>query len=310
MTWSQLKDQLKGAPDLPKIDGVVYDPVLSPNEDISKVFKTRSDTDIVPDYELMGIKGKSSSGKTRLALSLSKCCAGLIEKEVTKDEAKVLIDLLGSGLLPDVTPIWVLGTEESTQKELYAIESKDYYSNTDIKYVEVCEFTDGKIDHLKTFNNFMKFMKRFAVNTPKGTIVIDGFSSILYCMHEIIRRDIMSIPEFKKEQGVPAKYWFWRNTNCEIIMLMLRRIPMHKILTYKITKGRETEDEIEWKTRWHEDTNKHLSDTIIENSLIEKNNTANFISKFEKCRNKKSLIHKEFSNLNGTKLLYEVFSRK
>lgn len=310
-SWNDLKNNIKTnttSKDM-KIDGVLYDPEISSEEKLDDIFSKRDDNKKIHDYELYGIKGRSSSGKTRTALSFAKCVDELIYKEINKPEAKYVLDLISNGSIPQFSPVYIMGTEESTQKEIYAVSNVDYYSNTDIRFLEINEYTDGLLDHKKTYNNFLKNLKRFLVNKPKGTLVIDSFSFILYCMHEIIRREVMAIPELKKEQGVPAKYWFWRNTNCEMIMLLLRRLPMHKVLTYKITKGREIEDEIEWKTRWHEDTNYHLSDTVVENTLRELNNEAYFTSKIEKCRNNKSLIHKEFKNLNGSKLIYEMYKK-
>lgn len=314
--WEDAKSKIRGedadSNKKPKEEmesiGVIENPKYDP--EFAKKFKSSKDlANKPPNYELVALTGKSFSGKTRLALSVARVVKELdtLKQDMAESDANVLYKLLDSNIIPAVTPIYVLGTEESTAGELYGRSSANYYESFDIKFIELAKFDGSTYDYIGTYNEFLAALQYFVESKVTGTIVIDSMSPILQAMHYIMRTKIMKISPMAREQGVPARYWFWRNQQMESAMLCLRHLAMHKIVTYKMAKGYQADEdsEVEYKIRWHEDTNYHLSNTRIDMEIGKLGNQ--FIAKFDKCRNKPMLFNKEFKNLNASKMFLEIY---
>jgi len=273
-------------------------------ETIDSMFVSSKKVEKFDNYEFIALTGKSFTGKTRLALSCSKMTKELYKNELEPNEVKEMDRIFDK--IPDASKVYVIGLEESTGDELFSSKNSDYYSNVDIKFKEITEYNgNGAIyDYIETYNNFLKYLKYIQSSGLKDiTLVIDSMSPILQAMHYILRTKIMKIDPMNKEQGVPQRYWFWRNQQMESIMLLLKSLKMHKILTFKTAKS----DSEDFVVRWHEETNYHLSKTRIDMSILTQNNKSIFISTFDKCRNNPSLYGKTFHNLNGCRMFLNIY---
>lgn len=280
-------------------------------EDIDKMFISSQEmmkNKSYSNYEFISLTGKSFCGKTRLALSTSKMIPDLYKLELDKQDVLKMDKIFNK--IPPANKIYVLGLEESTEDELFSSRGIDYYSNVDIKYKEMLAYNGNgsAYDYIETYNNFMRFIKSFQKSEIKDvTLVIDSMTPVLQAMHYILRAKIMKIDPMSKEQGVPQKYWFWRNQQMEGIMLMLKSMKVHKILTYKTAKGFKDDDEQKFIVKWHEETNYHISKTRVDLSILSQNNNIIYNSVFDKCRNNPSLYEKTFQNMNGCKMFLNIY---
>jgi hypothetical protein len=259
---------------------------------------------------VMMLKGHSFSGKTFTGLTASH----LTEKHIRNDFKalpKPKLDYFISEVKKYIpfTPVWVLGTEASTYECLTSNDNEEYFKHADIRYVELTKRGSGTslIDQIATYKNFLIAMYSLS-NETRGTIFLDSNSSILAAQHEVVRRLIHKIPSLKKEQGIPTRYWFWRNVEQEGIMFFGRLTPINFIFTVKIiTQSLESGEDIE-KIRYHEETNRHLSSIIIRNEQI--GNSDKFRSTIEKCRPNKRLQNKTYQNMTLPLFMYNLINTK
>lgn len=308
--WKSVKNQVETSKKDEEMSIVGL--VEKPEEDPNFLQSFKSSKQSIDNYEHIALTGKSFSGKTRLALSFARVVDDLITKDLPPAEATQLIELIKSKKIPSIQPVYVIGTEESVGDELNSVSNLDYYSNVDIKYLEISEYNGGTYDYVGTYNKFLKCIGSFK-NMEGGTLIIDSSSPIIQAMHYIMRTKIMKIDPMSKEQGVPMRYWFWRNQQAEQMMLVLKNIRMHKVQTWKIVPGFNKEkgddDDAEPKVRWHEETCYHLSKTRVDQDLKINKKSKEFVSTINKCRNKPSLFGKQFKNLNASKLLLEIYKK-
>jgi len=256
------------------------------------------------------IQGESFTGKTFQALTASHLTQKHIEndyKNLDEDKRDFFKKKLDEYI--PFTPLWVIGTEESTHECLTSSDNYNYFKHADINYVEVLQRGSGLtlIDQMKTYKNFLIALYSLS-NEKRGTIVLDSMSSILSAQHEIIRRIVGKLPSLKKEQGIMPKHWFWRNVEQEGIMFFGRISPMNFIFTIKVIKQAKEGDEDIMKVRWHEETNLHLSSVLMRNERIGKE--ANFRTTIMKCRPNKNLYNKVYRNLTVPALMYNIFTTK
>jgi hypothetical protein len=289
--------------------GVIEKPEFDP--EFAKKFES-TQTAKHTNYELVACVGRSFTGKTRLMCSSARVVAerDTLKYDLVDKDVDIMLALLDKKVLLPPTPIYVIGTEESTADELFGRTSAPYYSNFDIKYLEVAKYDGATYDFIGTYNNFLKAIAYFiGKGDIGGTLVIDSMSTIYSALNYILRTKVMKIPALAKEQGVPSRYWFWRNQQMESIMLALRRIKMHKFTSYKMSKGHKENDdeEPEFKIRWVEESNYHLSNTRIDMDLAKQSKENTYSSTFDKCRNKPSLFHTTNYNMNANKMFLEIY---
>ena len=286
-------------PDRTEIPDKPEDLYISPKE-----WKTKK----VNNKLVMGVLGESFTGKTFTTLTSSH----LTEKHIRHDFSRLPKDKL-EGFIDYVktyipfTPVWVIGTEESTLECLKSEDNKEYFEHSNIHYVEILEKgTSGTslLDHMKTYKNFLIALYALS-NITRGTIIIDSMSTILSAQHEIVRRIIMGVPELKKEQGILPRHWFWRNAEQEGIMFFGRVIKCNFIYTAKVLQQNRAGGETVEKIRYHEETNKHLSSIILRNKKMDKK--ATFTSQIEKCRPNIKLYNKVYKNLTLPKFMYNLY---
>jgi len=259
---------------------------------------------------VMGILGESFSGKTFTSLSISHLTEKYIRhdfKGLNDEEIEYFIKEL-KRYIP-FTPVWVIGTEESTYECLTSDDNEEYFKHANINYVEVLAKGSGLtlIDQIKTYKNFLIALYSLA-NIKRGTIIIDSSSGILSAQHEIVRRIIGKLPNLKKEQGILPRHWFWRNVEREGIMYYGRLMPVNFIFTIKIImQSVENERDFE-KIKWWEETDRHLSSIIIKNQRIGKE--AKFTSFIDKCRINTSLYGKSYSNMTLPMFMWNLINAK
>ncbi len=254
--------------------------------------------------------GQSDSGKTTLVNTVSH----LTPKHI-KNDFKGLNDkqmeffLQGLKNYIPFTPVWVIGTEESTYECLTSDDNEEYFEHANINYIEVLSKGSGLtlLDQFRTYKNFLIALYALS-NLKKGTIILDSSSGVLSAQHEIIRRIIGKLPSLKKEQGILPRHWFWRNVEREGIMYFGRIMPVHFLFTIKvIMQSIEGKKDLE-KIRWWEETDRHLSSIIIKNKRIGKQ--ANFNSTIEKCRVNSSLYGKTYKNLTMPLFMWNLINAK
>ena len=259
---------------------------------------------------VMAILGESFTGKTFNALSSSH----LTPKHI-KNDFKALDDkqtehfLQGLKRYIPFTPVWVLGTEESTYECLTSDDNEEYFEHANINYIELLERGSGLtlLDQIKTYKNFLIAIHTLS-NLKRGTVVLDSSSGILSAQHEVVRRIIGKLPSLAKSQGILPRHWFWRNVEREGIMFWGRIMPIHFIFTIKIImQANEGKEDIE-KIRWWEETDRHLSSIIIKNKRIGKQ--ANFNSTIEKCRINTTLYGKTYKNLTMPLFMWNLINAK
>jgi len=246
--------------------------------------------------------GNTGSGKSRFALSTVR----LNPKDVQEDIE--LWDLPGeihdhctetvlagfeSGAIVRGTPIIFIGTEESVEDCIWGEDQWDMVAehvDHDILYTEVYRKYKGgpnrgemdTIASLKAFNRAWSILLRDAEDGKfdgGGTIVIDSATSILKWSNDYLRRKIHGKTEEDKEQGIPARYWMWRNWKMESMMLALRSMIPNTITTWKV--GKDKEGDFTDQADWHKGTSDHHSNTIFEHPLHDRDL---FTAKVEKCR--------------------------
>ncbi len=259
---------------------------------------------------VMGILGQSFTGKTFIALSASH----LTEKYIRHDFKALSpqeLEYYVKGLKRYIpfTPVWVIGTEESTYECLTSDDNAEYFEHANINYVEVLAKGSGLtlLDQIRTYKNFLIAIHALS-NLKRGTVILDSSSGILSAQHEVVRRIIGKLPSLKKEQGILPRHWFWRNVEREGIMFWGRIMPIHFIFTIKIIiQSKENEKDFE-KIRWWEETDKHLSTVIIKNTRIGKQ--ANFNSYIDKCRTNTTLYGKTYKNLTMPLFMWNLINAK
>lgn len=280
-------------------------------EEIFVMPKQWKDKSKIKRKVVMCIKGQSFSGKTFTALSASHCT----EKHIRHDfkglnEDKLNYFLQGMKRYLPFTPVWVIGTEASTYECLDSDDNEEYFEHADVRYVEVLERGSSGLsllDHIRTYKNFLIALYSLS-NQNRGTIVLDSSSSILTAQHEIVRRVINKIPSLREHQGVPPIKWFWRAVEREGIMYFGRLTPINFIFTIKqVIQSKENEKEF-LKTRWWEETDRHLSSIILQNEQI--GNSDVFRSIVEKCRPNKTLQNKSYQNLTIPMFMYNLINAK
>jgi len=265
---------------------------------------------------VMCIKGQSTSGKTFTALSSSHLTQKHIlhdfsksikNKTISKQELQYFFDELDKYI--PFTPVWVIGTEESTYECLTSDDNAEFFEHADVRYVEVLQKGSGLsfLDHMSTYKNFLIALYSLS-GQKRGTIVIDSSSGVLSAQHEVVRRVIAKIPSLKKEQGIPTRQWFWRNVEREGMMFYGRITPVNFIFTIKqVMKSRENQPDF-LATDWWERTDRHLSSIIIQNEQL--GNTNKFRSTIEKCRPNSRFLNKSYQNMTLPVFMYNLIMAK
>jgi len=259
---------------------------------------------------VMGILGESFTGKTFSACSASH----LTEKHIRNDFQGLTAKEIEYFLFQlrryiPFTPVWVIGTEESTYECLTSDDNEEYFKHADINYIECLEKGSGLtlLDQIRTYKNFLIAIHALS-NLKRGTVVLDSSSGVLSAQHEIVRRIIGKLPSLAKSQGILPRHWFWRNVEREGIMYWGRIMPIHFIFTIKIImQSKETEKDFE-KIKWWEETDRHLSSILIKNKRFGKQ--ANFNSTIEKCRINTTLYNKTYKNLTMPLFMWNLVNAK
>ena len=169
---------------------------------------------------VMAVLGESFTGKT-----FTSCSTSHLTQKHIKNDFKGLTDeqieyfLQGLKRYIPFTPVWVIGTEESTYECLTSDDNEEYFEHANINYVEVLAKGSGLtlLDQIRTYKNFLIAIYALS-NLKRGTVILDSSSGILSAQHEVVRRIIGKIPSLKKEQGILPRHWFWRNVEREGIM--------------------------------------------------------------------------------------------
>ena len=259
---------------------------------------------------VLGLLGESFTGKTFTACSASHLTSKHIKNDfrgLTDDQ----IDIFLEGLKRYIpfTPVWVIGTEESTYECLTSDDNEEYFEHANINYVECLAKGSGLtlLDQIRTYKNFLIAIYALS-NLKRGTVILDSSSGILSAQHEIVRRIIGKLPLLKKEQGILQRHWFWRNVEREGIMFWGRIMPVHFIFTIKIIMQSKVNEKDFEKIKWWEETDRHLSSIIIKNKRIGKE--ANFNSTIEKCRINTTLYNKTYKNLTMPLFMWNLINAK
>ena len=259
---------------------------------------------------VMGILGPSFTGKTFTACSSSH----LTEKHIRNDFQGLTAKEIEYFLFQlkryiPFTPVWVIGTEESTYECLTSDDNEEYFRHANINYIEVLSKGSGLtiLDQIRTYKNFLIAIYCLS-NLKRGTVILDSSSGILSAQHEIVRRVIGKLPSLAKSQGILPRHWFWRNVEREGIMFWGRIMPVHFLFTIKIImQSKENGKDFE-KIKWWEETDRHLSSVIIKNKRIGKQ--ANFNSTIEKCRINTTLYNKTYKNLTMPLFMWNLINAK
>jgi len=166
---------------------------------------------------VMAVLGESFTGKTFTALSTSHLTPKHIRNDF-KGLSDEQLDYYIEGLKRYIpfTPVWVIGTEESTYECLTSDDNEEYFKHANINYIEVLEKGSGLtlLDQIRTYKNFLIALYALS-NLKRGSIVLDSSSGVLSAQHEIVRRIVGKLPSLKKSQGILPKHWFWRNVERE-----------------------------------------------------------------------------------------------
>lgn len=258
---------------------------------------------------VIGTKGVSFSGKSYEMLSASHLTRKHIEndfKALKSKERDEFCDWLEDNFLP-FTPLWVIGTEESTLEILRSFDNEEYFEHADINYVEVLKKGKGMtiLDHMATYKNFLIALYSLS-NLDRGTIMLDSTSGVLAAQHEIVRKIIGKIPSLKKEQGILPRHWFWRNVEREGMMFYGRIVNAHFMFTAKTIVSSREDGEDYVKVRWYEEADRHLSSIIFNNDRISETE-AKFRTTVEKCRIDSSLYGKSYQNLTMPIFMYNLY---
>jgi len=258
---------------------------------------------------VIGIKGVSFSGKSYELLSTSHLTGKHIMhdfKGINKKEREDFSEWLDNNFLP-FTPVWVIGTEESTLEILRSFDNEEYFEHADINYVEVLRKGKGMtiLDHMATYKNFLIALYSLS-NIDRGTVILDSTSGVLAAQHEIMRKVIGKIPSLKKEQGILPRHWFWRNVEREGMMFYGRIINAHFMFTAKTIISPREDGEDYVKVRWYEEADRHLSSIIFNNDRISETE-AKFRSTIEKCRIDSGLYGKSYQNLTMPNFMYNLY---
>lgn len=269
----------------------------------------------MPNFEFISLVGRSGKGKTRLGMDIARILPDFFVKDLNQRDSKKMNIIYDKGIVDNSThKLWVLGLEESTEDELYGRSSADHYSNLDIHYSSLIKYSGLKYDYVETYNNFLKYLKKIFVSVQsghiKGSVLIDSLSPIIQQQNYILRTKIMKVNPTDKEQGIPMRYWFWRNQQIENIMLVLKHMKCHKILNYKVVLGHNPKDgPREESIQWVEKFCYHLCKTRIDMSSQKTTsvNGINFLGQFDKCRNKPTLYKKTFTNMTANKMFLEIY---
>jgi hypothetical protein len=294
-------------------------PKIATNESIDTIFSTPTKTRKTKKGIVVADAGKPFSGKTRRLLSTVKVSKKGIEEEVptwnlkSKNEEVVIetmLSALKSGRLLTGTPLYVVGTEESTEECLYSEDNWEYFADyiDEIKLKEIFILRDtDKIletgvngeESFKLFNKIMILFERAAISGKKYAIGIDNGSTILGWLHEVLRRSIHRKPITAKEQGIPPRHWFYRNTKMESMSLDFKNLNKLTWIVYKMAKDREGNTTIEPK--WHEDTSGYLATVYMYSQLIERRKL--IITEFRKCRPNFQLVGEWYQWLSANKIM-------
>jgi hypothetical protein len=244
------------------------------------------------------IYGPTGGGKTRWGLSWIR----LNEKDVQEDIQEwnlpgpkhdkaietFMTAFKNKAIIPGI-PMIIFGTEISTEDCLYGDDQWDMVAehvDHDIMFKEMYHtFEDGpeqgEEDPLACLKDYNKHWAILLKHPPEtGTVMVDSGTHILSWRHSYIRRKVMKIPASAREQGVPTRFWFWRNEKQESFQLGLRNITANTIVTWKMAKdqeGHETD-----QPRWHDDTSGHLSNNVLYMPLDEEKDRFKVVVK--KCR--------------------------
>lgn len=291
--------------------GEVYPDEDDIPDDPKKIFTTPQQWKKEQPNKLIAcIKGRSGSGKTYTGLSSSHLTPKHIQNDfqgISQNQRQKFIEFIKKYI--PFTPLWVIGTEQSTYECLKSIDNEEYFEHCNINYIEIQQKGKGLslLDHIKTYRQFLIAIYALS-DQEQGTLMIDTNSGVLSSQHEIVRRVIMKVPQLKKTQGIMPRHWFWRNVEQEGIMYFGRIINMNFIITVKIIDQHlENGEDIE-KIKWHEETNKHMSSIIMTNEQIDGKNQ--YRSKIEKCRTNSRLLNKTYSNLTLPMFMYNLFLSK
>lgn len=256
----------------------------------------------------MSVIGRSSSGKTYFGGTASHCTPKYIDflfKSISSEIRKEFKEYL-SRFIP-FTPLWVIGTEESTLDCFDSDDNKEYFKHSDINIVETLVKSKGGtniLNYPETYKNILIALYALA-NEKQGTILLDSGTTPMNAQHEIMRRIIMKIPSIKREQGINPRHWFWRNVEQEGLNFFLRIVGMNTITTYKIIDQHlENGVDIE-KIKWYEEASRHLSSIIIYNEQIK--GKKEFMSTIQKCRINSNLDGLKYQNFTMPKFMFKLY---
>ena len=280
-------------------------------EDPYSLFKTPKDwqSKKLRRKLVIGTKGVSFSGKSYEMLTASHLTRKHIMhdfKTLSKKEKEDFATWLEDNFVP-FTPLWVIGTEESTLEILRSFDNEEYFEHADINYVEVLKKGSGLtiLDQMGTYKNFLIALYSLS-NLKRGTVILDSTSGVLAAQHEIVRRVIGKLPSLAKSQGILPRHWFWRNVEREGMMFYARIITAHFMFSAKtIISSRINEPDFV-KTKWYEEADKHLSSIIFNNDRISETE-AKFRTTVEKCRIDSRLYGKSYQNLTMPIFMYNLY---
>lgn len=260
--------------------------------------------------------GHTGSGKTRYGMSWVRLNPKDVEEDITAfnlpskkhDHAiETFLTAFKNQQIIRGDPIYVIGTEISTEECIYGDDNWDLFAehvDKDILFKEVYEVFEkgpekGELDpiaSLRRFNHVWSFLMNLQPET--GTVFVDSGTSVLSWRHSYLRRKIMKKAPTEKEQGVPLKYWFWRNEKQESFQLGLRALKANTNVTWKMAK--DSDGDYTDRPRWHDDTSGHLSNNIIFHPLHEDDM---FTGVVRKCRQSRAIRHKILPFPTATKFV-------
>lgn len=196
-------------------------------------------------------------------------------------------------------PIFVIDTEMGVSPLAYQFPDKD------IKILDVAE-KDGS----KSFRRFEKAVEHIEKQEKIGTVVIDSVSDLWDYAQEYAKVNIFKI----KPQDRLAQQWDWGIINKLYLSLILRLIKLdcNLILTAReqeIYAGAGQPTNMV-KPKWQKNTGFWVDFVLYNIKKADKLGNVLFSSFVEKSRPIRSLMNKQFMNLDFNKLNEEIVKLK
>jgi len=297
-----------------EFDDVEYE--LTGEETIENTFNRPSKTKRKLRGEKTASYGHTGSGKTRYGLSWVRLNPTDVVEDIEMwnlpgEKHDHAIESFSTGFKNDAIirgdPLIIIGTEISTEECLYGDDQWDMVADhveKDILFKEVYRTFEsgpemGEEDPIACLREFNKVWAIILKRQPnRGTIMVDSGTSVLGWRHEYLRRKIMKKAPTEKEQGIPPRYWFWRNTKQESFQLGLRALKANTLVTWKMAKDKE--GDYTELPRWHDDTSGHLSNNVLFHPLHDKDL---FTTQVKKCRQTRELRMKRIPFPTATKFV-------